>query len=54
MSFYDLADQYDALTKQLRDLSDQAALGTYTVGVPPEELTEPAPATSATKDAGKK
>ena len=51
MSFNDLADQYDALTKQLRDLSDQAALGTYTVGVPPEE---PAKAEQVAKDAGKK
>jgi hypothetical protein len=48
MSFNDLADQYDALTKQLRELGDQVALGTYTVG-------EPAPVEERTaKDAGKK
>jgi hypothetical protein len=43
VSFYDIADQLDALAKQLRDSADQAALGNYTVGIPPEP--EPVPKT---------
>lgn len=51
--FHDLADQYDALTDQLRALGDEWGVGTLSVGVQAEEETKADEPKDQPKDAKK-